>query len=66
MSVCSGIEAASVAWQPLSWEAVGFSEIDPFAAAVLQYRLSDGSKSEYKNLKKRKLHADTYSDKEMV
>ena len=27
-SVCSGIEAATVAWEPLGWEAVAFSEID--------------------------------------
>ena len=35
LSVCSGIEAASVAWEPLGWSPVGFSEIDPFASAVL-------------------------------
>jgi site-specific DNA-cytosine methylase len=29
-SVCSGIEAASVAWGPLGWEAAWFSEIEPF------------------------------------
>jgi DNA (cytosine-5)-methyltransferase 1 len=34
-SVCSGIEAASVAWSPLGWEPAWFSEIDPFPAAVL-------------------------------
>jgi DNA (cytosine-5)-methyltransferase 1 len=38
LSVCSGIEAASVAWEPLGWKAVGFSEIDPFASAVLAAR----------------------------
>jgi DNA (cytosine-5)-methyltransferase 1 len=38
LSVCSGIEAASVAWNPLGWEAVGFSEIDPFACALLAHR----------------------------
>lgn len=37
MSVCSGIEAASVAWMPLGWTAVAFSEIDPFPCAVLQH-----------------------------
>lgn len=36
LSVCSGIEAASVAWEPLGWEAVAFSEIDKFPRAVLQ------------------------------
>lgn len=35
LSVCSGIEAASVAWGPLGWKAVGFAEIDPSAALVL-------------------------------
>jgi len=38
LSVCSGIEAASVAWNPLGWEAVGFSDIDPFACALLAHR----------------------------
>jgi DNA (cytosine-5)-methyltransferase 1 len=38
LSVFSGIEAASVAWQSLGFSAVGFSEIDPFCSAVLRYR----------------------------
>ena len=38
LSVCSGIEAASVAWAPLGWTPVAFSEIDPFACAVLAHR----------------------------
>ena len=38
LSVCSGIEAASVAWHPLGWEPVAFSEVDPFASAVLAHR----------------------------
>ena len=38
VSVFSGIEAASVAWQPLGWEPVCFSEIDPFPSAVLAAR----------------------------
>ena len=37
LSVCSGIEAATVAWEPLGWEAVGFSEIEPFPCAVLAH-----------------------------
>jgi DNA (cytosine-5)-methyltransferase 1 len=37
-SVCSGIEAASCAWEPLGWEPVGFSEIEPFPSAVLAHR----------------------------
>lgn len=36
-SVCSGIEAASVAWRPLGWEAAFFSEIEPFPSAVLAH-----------------------------
>lgn len=38
LSLCSGIEAASVAWGPLGWEAVGFCEIEAFPAAVLAHR----------------------------
>ena len=38
LSVFSGIEAASVAWKSLGWEAVGFSEIEPFPCAVLKHR----------------------------
>ena len=38
LSVCSGIEAASVAWHHLGWTPVGFSEIEPFPAAVLKHR----------------------------
>jgi DNA (cytosine-5)-methyltransferase 1 len=36
-SVCSGIEAASVAWQPLGWKAQWFSEIEPFPCALLAH-----------------------------
>ena len=37
LSVCSGIEAASVAWHPLGWESVAYSEIEPFPCKVLQH-----------------------------
>ena len=37
MSLASGIEAASVAFEPLGWKAVSLSEIDPFACAVLAH-----------------------------
>lgn len=40
-SVCSGIEAASVAWQPLGWRAAFFSEIDAFPRAVLKHHGAD-------------------------
>jgi len=36
-SVCSGIEAASKAWEPLGWEPAWFSEIEPFPSAVLAH-----------------------------
>lgn len=46
-SVCSGIEAASLAWEPLGWRPAFFSQFDPshdyakgpdFASAVLAHR----------------------------
>lgn len=37
-SICSGIEAASVAWEPLGWKPVWFAEIEPFPCAVLNSR----------------------------
>jgi DNA (cytosine-5)-methyltransferase 1 len=37
LSVCSGIEAATVAWHPLGWEAAAFSEIEAFPRAVLAH-----------------------------
>lgn len=41
ISIFSGIEAASVAWEPLGWEPVAFSEIDEFPSAVLRARYPD-------------------------
>ena len=38
LSVCSGIEAASVAWEPLGWSPVAFAEIEPFPSAILTHR----------------------------
>jgi DNA (cytosine-5)-methyltransferase 1 len=40
-SVCSGIEAASVAWRPLGWRAAWLSEIEPFPSAVLKHHYPD-------------------------
>ena len=37
LSVCSGVEAATVAWHSLGWKPVGFSEIEKFPSAVLQH-----------------------------
>jgi len=38
LSICSGIEAESVAWKPLGFTPLGFSEIERFPCAVLQER----------------------------
>ena len=40
-SVCSGIEAATMAWAPLGWKPAWYSEIDPHACAVLEHRHPD-------------------------
>jgi len=36
-SVCSGIEAASLAWETLGWTPAWFAEIEPFPSAVLAH-----------------------------
>lgn len=41
LSVCSGIEAATVAWHGLGWKAAGFAEIEKFPSAVLKERFPD-------------------------
>jgi DNA (cytosine-5)-methyltransferase 1 len=52
LSVCSGIEAATVAWHPLGWQAVAYSEIEPFPSAVLAHHYPDtpnlGDMTKYK------------------
>ena len=40
-SVCSGIEAASVAWNRLGWSASWLAEIEPFPSAVLAHHYPD-------------------------
>jgi DNA (cytosine-5)-methyltransferase 1 len=40
-SVCSGIEAATVAWHPLGWRAAFLSEIEAFPRAVLAHHYPD-------------------------
>ena len=40
-SVCSGVEAATVAWHPLGWEPRWFSEIEKFPSEVLQHHYPD-------------------------
>ncbi|MBF0250594.1 MAG: DNA cytosine methyltransferase [Alphaproteobacteria bacterium] len=52
LSVCSGIEAATVAWEPLGWRAVAYSEIAKFPSAVLKHHYPDtpnwGDMTKYK------------------
>ena len=38
LSVCDGIGAAHLAWQPLGWSCVGVSEIAAFPKAVVRHR----------------------------
>jgi DNA (cytosine-5)-methyltransferase 1 len=37
LSVCSGIEAATVAWHDMGWKPIGFSEIEKFPSQLLQH-----------------------------
>lgn len=39
--MCSGIEAATVAWHPLGWEPAFFSEIEPAPRSVLAHHYPD-------------------------
>ena len=41
LSLFSGIEACSVAWEPLGWKPVAFAEWDDFPKAVLKYHWPD-------------------------
>jgi DNA (cytosine-5)-methyltransferase 1 len=47
------MEAASVAWHPLGWTPVAFSEIEPFPCAILKHRFPNtpnhGSLTEYQS-----------------
>jgi DNA (cytosine-5)-methyltransferase 1 len=40
-SVCSGIEAATVAWHPLGWKPEFFAEIDKFPSLLLKHYYPD-------------------------
>jgi DNA (cytosine-5)-methyltransferase 1 len=40
-SVCSGIEAVTVAWESLGFRPAWFAEIDPFCSALLAHRYPD-------------------------
>ena len=41
VSCFSGIEAASVAWEPLGWTCTAVAEVDPFPCAVLAHHYPD-------------------------
>lgn len=41
VSIFSGVEAATLAWEPLGWEPVAFAEVDRFPSAVLAERWPD-------------------------
>lgn len=41
LSVCSGIEAATVAWHALGWTPAAFAEIEKFPSAVLAHHYPD-------------------------
>lgn len=41
LSLFSGIEACTVAWKPLGWECVAFSEIEPFPCSLLAHHYPD-------------------------
>lgn len=41
LSLFSGVEAATLAWRPLGWQAVAFAEFDAFPSAVLAHHYPD-------------------------
>jgi len=53
LSVCSGIEAATVAWHDMGWKPVGFSEIEKFPSEVLAHHYPNipnlGDMTKYKD-----------------
>jgi DNA (cytosine-5)-methyltransferase 1 len=53
LSVCSGIEAATVAWHDMGWKAVGYSEIEKFPSEVLHHHYPNvsnfGDMTKYKD-----------------
>ena len=61
LSICSGIEAATVAWHPLGWQAVAYSEIEPFPCAVLAHHYPTiqnfGDMTQFKEWDSERLHS---------
>lgn len=58
-SVCSGVEAASLAWEKLDWKPVWFSEVEPFPCKVLAERF--GASSPVNPLDPADTHCPDYS-----
>jgi DNA (cytosine-5)-methyltransferase 1 len=57
LSVCSGVEAATVAWHDMGWTPVAFSEIEPFPSAVLAHHYPNvPNLGDMTNYKEWKLH----------
>ena len=57
VSLCSGIEATTIAWSNQGWECLATAEIDPFACAVLAYRLPEvPNLGDVKNIDWREIH----------
>ena len=42
-SICSGVEAATLAWSSLGWKAVFFAEVEPFPSGAVSSIQSDSS-----------------------
>ena len=55
-SVCDGIGAAHVAWQPLGWECAWTSEIEPFPSAVVDERWKLKNVGDMTQLTEEQLH----------
>lgn len=55
-SVCDGIGAAHVAWQPLGWECAWTSEIEPFPAAVVDHHWKLKNVGDITKLTEEQLH----------
>jgi DNA (cytosine-5)-methyltransferase 1 len=55
LSVCSGVEAATVAWHHMGWNPVGFGEIEKFPSQVLAHHYPNvtnfGDMTKYKEWK---------------
>lgn len=61
-SICSGIEAASVAWKPLGLEFKWFSEIAPFPSRVLNEKFPEiKNLGDMKNIPKALLEDSLYT-----